>query len=242
MWKHISRSKRCKNLLLFVTEGIIYMEEKGIKYQVRANECLFLEGGTQSFGYKPSNEKTGYYFVSFDNSEPSPFQKHFTLANPLPVKDLFSILISHRGDEDYPKTVLMKTLFYEILYQSENFEQIRESVSFIEGVKAEIDHTIRRNLTINEIAERFGLSREHLSRLFSQSEGITIKQYINRTRIREINNFLLDSAHTIREVSEIMGFSDEASFCKYYKYNTGNTPSEYRENNKYQQILKYEKG
>ena len=95
LWKHIPRSKRCKDLLIFVMEGFLYIEESGVRYQVQTNECLYLEGGVPSFGYRPSNEKTGYYFVSFDNTEPSPFQKHFTLVDPFPVKNLFSILVNH---------------------------------------------------------------------------------------------------------------------------------------------------
>ena len=47
-------------------------------------------------------------------------------------------------------------------------------------------------------------------------------------KISLINNLLGNQVFEIKRVAELAGFSNESSLCKFYKYHTGMTPSEYR--------------
>ena len=56
----------------------------------------------------------------------------------------------------------------------------------------------------------------------------TIKKYITDLRIRRIEEYLSSANHTIQTTSEDMGFGSASALCKFYKYHTGISPSEYR--------------
>ena len=66
MWKHAPQMLESRSNLIFVTEGVLYIEMQEVQYTVRPGEFLFLPHGVLSSGYRPSGVPTGFFFAIFD--------------------------------------------------------------------------------------------------------------------------------------------------------------------------------
>ena len=230
VWSHAPRTRYSSHNLIFVTEGVLYIEQDGQRYEVREGECIFLPKGLTSTGYRPSGVKTGFYYVMFkcDNARPS-FPNCFALQEEKNVRELLFQLVNRLGYSNYPPEAmnsLMHALFYEVLYQSKPHTE--PTTSLAESIKTYVYASINRNITVNDIALHFSLCPDYVSRVFYKSERVQLKQYITDLRIRRIEEYLSSANHTIQTTSEVMGFGSAGALCKFYKYHTGKSPSEYR--------------
>lgn len=82
-----------------------------------------------------------------------------------------------------------------------------------------------RYFSIEEIAEKVGYSRIHLSRLFKSYTGIPLKEYYDKERALAATRKLLYSNKSISNIAQEMGFTDIYSFSRFYKRVTGISPS-----------------
>lgn len=68
----------------------------------------------------------------------------------------------------------------------------------------------------------------YLSTLIKQLSGRTVKQWVNQVLIKEIKVWLAYSDESINEISYRLNFPCAVSLTKFFKRETGSTPSEYR--------------
>ena len=83
-------------------------------------------------------------------------------------------------------------------------------------------------LRVSEIADVLGVHPNYLSTVFSREEGISIRQYICRERIRQSKNLLRYSRYSISEISGYLSFSSQSHFSSCFRKLTSMTPGEYR--------------
>lgn len=83
-------------------------------------------------------------------------------------------------------------------------------------------------LTLADLAATIGTNRTYLGIWFSEN-GTTFYQYINTLRVRHAAALLLDTSLTIGHVQTESGFTNRATFGKYFTEFYGCTPSEYRQ-------------
>jgi len=86
-----------------------------------------------------------------------------------------------------------------------------------------------RDWKVSDLAGHAGLSESRLRTLFRTSLRETIHQHIQRVRLNLARELLRDSRLRIREIAERLHFSDEYYFSKFFRHQTGWSPSEFRE-------------
>ncbi|MCA1320443.1 response regulator [Bacillus tianshenii] len=86
----------------------------------------------------------------------------------------------------------------------------------------------QQDVTLQEIADRFFLSREHISRKFKQEYNETITDYVTRIRMEKAKEYLANPHVKIYEVAYQVGYQNEKYFSKVFKKFTKLTPNEYR--------------
>lgn len=89
-------------------------------------------------------------------------------------------------------------------------------------------HYADPNLSLQFLAAKLKMSTAHLSKVFKQSEHISLNDYINKVRIRHTVEELERTDHTIAQIMSNVGFVSESYFYKVFKQSTGLTPREYR--------------
>ncbi len=88
----------------------------------------------------------------------------------------------------------------------------------------------REELSLQDIAKRFFVSREYVSRKFKQELGVNFSEYIVSVRLQKAKELLVNPRLTIARVAEMVGFHDEKYFSKVFKKQEGQTPKAYRTN------------
>ena len=98
----------------------------------------------------------------------------------------------------------------------------------IAGVKDYIFSHLHDSIRISDIAKHLNVNSDYLSHLFRTSENITIKQYIQKEKIRRGRNLLRYSDASIHEIAFYLGFSSQSHFTNVFQKITGETPNYYR--------------
>lgn len=100
--------------------------------------------------------------------------------------------------------------------------------SAAEEIKRYIDGNIYERLTAASVARNAGFSVSQLGRIFKSEYGETVYSYILEQKIRTAENLLKNTGLTVKEVSDLLKFTDEHYFCNIFKKKRGVTPSRYR--------------
>lgn len=88
------------------------------------------------------------------------------------------------------------------------------------------------NLTLENIAKSFYISKSHLSRLFRQLSGESFSDYLRKVRLAGACSLLTDTDLTVEEIIKKCGMRDATSFYKVFGEYAGMTPNQYRKINK----------
>jgi AraC-like DNA-binding protein len=91
-----------------------------------------------------------------------------------------------------------------------------------------------RNPEINsEGAARFlGMSGEKISQLIKDNTGHTFKPFLNELRVEKAKELLRLTEEQITAIADSTGFNNTSHFNRVFKMRTGQTPSEYRKEQK----------
>ncbi len=99
------------------------------------------------------------------------------------------------------------------------------------GLAAEIAQFVEENfarpLTLEEVARRFFLHPNSLSRLFPRELGKTFHEYLRDVRLKHAKS-LLAAGRSPAEVGALVGYPDPSHFSRVFKRATGVSPGAYR--------------
>lgn len=85
----------------------------------------------------------------------------------------------------------------------------------------------RQEFTVTELAEAIGLERSYLYRLFKQSEGISVSEYIINSRLEGAKQMLERGITQIKVVSFSAGYDNPLYFSNAFKKKFGISPKNY---------------
>lgn len=100
-------------------------------------------------------------------------------------------------------------------------QRIGQIVRYINAHYGEIED-------IQQIAERFFISKYHLCRTFNQSLGLPLISYLNTIKIRAAIALMHSEKLTLTDIALRCGFNSSSYFCKVFKAEKGVSPSAYR--------------
>lgn len=104
-----------------------------------------------------------------------------------------------------------------------------KAIDFIEKHK-------NRYVSITSVAKSIGCSAGHLSALFRKHSGMSLKNYIDKTKSEFIKQYLLYSDLSITDIATISGFEDIYSFSRFFKRLVGVSPNTLRRNKNVQNV------
>lgn len=88
------------------------------------------------------------------------------------------------------------------------------------------------NLMLADVAQKVGISPGYLSTLFQKQTAKGFVDYLNEVRIEHACTYLQQNLLKTYEVAYRVGFKDEKYFSKVFKKIKGQSPSEYRKQNR----------
>jgi AraC-like DNA-binding protein len=145
------------------------------------------------------------------------------------VENIFRELKQYENDDLYFEMILysccMKLLFYLDKY---SLETTTPTSGLMNKAIEYINHHIFQNIDIDEICASIHISKYYFCRQFKKTTGMTVMNYILKTRIILAQDMLSKEKLSVAEISERCGFSSISYFCRVFKNETGKTPLEYR--------------
>lgn len=100
--------------------------------------------------------------------------------------------------------------------------------SIIQEIASYIEQHPQEDITLQDISERFFLSREYISRKFKQETNGNLSDFIASVRINRAKELLGNGQLRIAQIAELVGFQDEKYFSRVFKKWTGCSPNDYR--------------
>jgi len=90
-------------------------------------------------------------------------------------------------------------------------------------------HThLSQNMGLEELAQLVNLSSHHFGKLFKESMGITIHQYVLQCRVDRAKELLADQKLSLAAIAQTVGFYDQSHFTNVFRRQTKLTPRQYR--------------
>ena len=122
-----------------------------------------------------------------------------------------------------------------LLFQSERNEETEISNTMQEHYENTllneilifIHNNIYSSFTVEDICQKFSVSRSTLQTLFNTNIKTTPKQYISRIKLNQAKLLIQEHKYTISEISDILGFTSIHYFSRKFKLQFGISPTDY---------------
>lgn len=92
-----------------------------------------------------------------------------------------------------------------------------------------IRQNFRRDLALEEVAQKAGISPYYFSKLFKEEVGMNFTEYLTGLRIDMAKELLLNRELSIKQVCVDSGYANPNYFSRIFKKWTGITPTEFRD-------------
>jgi len=238
----ISRPQGRKDYqILYISHGQAHFLVRGEMQTIEAGQIVVYHPGEAQYYEYLFEEKPEVYWVHFVfrkgvracrilESNMRVFDVGFDSAFP----ELFMKMI---GELSYKKpdfhilnatyiTTLI-TLFARKLYH-DRYTQNQHMDTCIADTVLFLDNHYRENTTVAKLATKSGLSLSRFTQKFKQATGMTPIGYITQLRIKEAITLMGVEDMSIKDISNIVGYSNPFYFSRIFKNVIGIPPSKYR--------------
>ena len=149
------------------------------------------------------------------------------------LKDLLPEIEQTLQNKHFGDTVLRDALFTQfMIYINRIFlrtssspdKKTYSSDTQVEQLLKYINRNLSENLSIDQLAERFFLSKYHMMRKFKNETGYTIHNYITSKRLLMARS-LISQGIPVMKAALASGFRDYTTFVRAYKKQFGKAPS-----------------
>ena len=229
-WIHPQRTE-CTYEIIYVTKGEVFMREEATDIHLRKGDLVLLSPNIMHVGTQKSSN-VSFYWVHFF-AEALPFEK--CIFERYGNSHLFKELLHTCNLPKCPE-YLVNSILVHIL--SELFHLCEENKQSYDSTAEKIYEWVRISATaklkVKHIAEHFGYSSDHISRICKKNYGIGAHDLVNKFLLLRAKELLCNTNKYVKEIAAELGFDDDKSFIGYFKYHEGCFPSEFR--NKYGRI------
>lgn len=184
------------------------------------------------YPYRQISEKEELIVVHFLSDTPLPRRiVKFTPQDPAYYETKFRDLLSAWSRRASGYQYECQSIFARILFKAEQqannaytaHDPLCEIMEYIS------EHFTDRDMSLETLARRHGMSGAYLRRQFSERYGIPPMRYIQKSRLRLAKALLQTNYYSIEQVAEKCGFSNVYYFSSFIKKETGLPPSKLKQ-------------
>lgn len=159
---------------------------------------------------------------------------HFTIRNAL--REVYDMSTTHIQIERIREAATIeeifayyRTVFAASLNQRENLAGEGEERKLGQEICAYIlGHCCDPDLSLNSVADHFGVSTKMVGLICKDTFGKTYLQYVRDLQIRRAAALLQTTDATLEEIAQQCGFANLLTFRRNFKAVMGMNPSDYR--------------
>ena len=133
-------------------------------------------------------------------------------------------------------------LFFGILHELACADRTQVELIGVQSSDSTLPHSRRINKIVQFVEKNYhhkislvGMSASSVSRFFKQRTRHNFWDYLNGFRIDRAAQMMIETEHTISEISYACGFNNISNFNRVFRERIGTTPSDYR--NKFKESI-----
>jgi AraC family transcriptional regulator len=100
--------------------------------------------------------------------------------------------------------------------------------SWLIDVRHELLQKLTKTVCLRNLAKGAGVAPSHLAAVFHKHFGMTVGEFVRRTRAERAQDLLENGSLPLGEIAILLGYSDQSHFTRSFKALRGVTPSEWR--------------
>ncbi len=155
------------------------------------------------------------------------FEDHGMVVHSLRLGEAVISFDEDQKSED-SIAALLEAEGLELLVDKEKqlIEQIKNAIIDL------VHHTTFNAMVRNSdyLVEKFGLSYQYMSSIFSKSEGLTLEKFIIRHKIEKAKELILYDDLSLSEIAYMMGYSSVQYLSTQFRNVTGVSVSDFKKN------------
>lgn len=146
------------------------------------------------------------------------------------LTDLYNLASSSDYIRDMRINEKLGSLLTLLMEQSWHPESVIVSRKRMElaAVKEYLDEHYTEKIMLEELAEKFFINKFYLSKIFKETYGTTVNNYLISKRITRAKQLLRFTDMTVDEVGVAVGMGDANYFSRMFRKVEGISPREYR--------------
>lgn len=240
---HISQREDLVSFLCFIVlsgEGTLSYEEQ--TYQLGQGDCVFIDC-RKAYSHSTSDNLWSLQWCHFyAPSLPAVYEKYkerggrpvFHPADIKPFTTLLTDIYDLASSSDYIRDMRINeklgTLLTLLMEQSWHPESVTVSRKRMElaAVKEYLDEHYTEKLTLDDLAGKFFINKFYLSKIFKETYGTTVNNYLISKRITRAKQLLRFTDMTVDEVGAAVGMGDANYFSRMFRKVEGISPRKYR--------------
>lgn len=159
----------------------------------------------------------------FSSENPALFQKLF-----------FDVIDMYLGSaSEIEIKIGMLKLLGVVLAEFADEKRTRDGGSAVESVKSYIDENFRNIITLDMLSNAFYINKFTLMRKFRDMYGMNVIKYYNGKRLEYAKKMIKNSNMSVKEIGDMLCFTDAYSFSRFFKNAVGISPAKYKNVEKY---------
>jgi AraC-like DNA-binding protein len=221
-----------------------YQFDNGPVQTVKAG-CLFWEWPGSSFHFGPScKEGWDEYYISFEGERINEWLDNGIIAPgkimDLGLDDAWIRKIAAIGDymdsglpENADKAaMLLESFVYDVGYRMDSRASavMHDTKSeFAARLLEDISTYIYQTWDEREFWERHHISRSTLRRIIREYTGYPLNEYVHFLKISEAKKLLIHTPLQIKQIANMLGYSEVTFFAQVFKKTSGMTAKQFRQ-------------
>lgn len=157
---------------------------------------------------------------------------HFSAEDQKKVEFLIKATADELKDEKIAGSSIKRSALCMLLTLIFRYMTAEEALSVNGELLEYINEHCDEYLTAGMLAQRCFYSNEHFSRKFKKLAGKSFVQYLRECRLNKARDLLLNTRKTVDVILVESGFTSRGEFFRTFEDRFGETPSEYRKNQK----------
>ena len=227
--------------LMFTTSGKGFLKINGVESVIPENSCFVLKPH-QPHEYYPAQGKWHTHWIVFTGGSAHEIMEQFGLFSSLPPStEAVAAAARHHQHitllakkEQSDSAYNASSALYDFLSELSFIFNFRRSPDYgkhlekIRGALIFIHQNYNKDLSLDDIAERCGYTRQYINRLFFENLRISPYRYLIDYRLKKAKELLSNKDLSIEAVSRLVGFNDFSYFCSVFKKHEKTSPLKFR--------------
>ncbi len=237
--KAIALTKKKYHLFHYIVsgKGTLVLNKK--EYHLSKGSIFFIPLDTDAIYFPDKDDPWHYIWVGFDGElirKGLLAKLDIDIDNPIindtqkNFKPYFIKMINENnrsGFKDIHMLGSLYQLFGEMVYQKEGKVNVSSNRVTIDLAKNFIYNNYQFDISVLDIAKNANVTPNYLSTIFQKEEKMTTKKFLTMVRMKKAKELLVNGNFKIKEVGEMVGYSNQLHFSSEFRKYYGESPMHY---------------